>query len=390
MTNRAPKIISEACKKTGINMLRAMISVMLLAGAIGSGYPANAASPNTAAVAVNRGVIQMETGAADGISIRMAAEIGRIIDDGATRRVIPIIGRGPLQNLIDLKYLRGIDLAIIQVDALDYARQQKLLSGLDSLTYVAKLHNEEFHLLARADIRAASDLSGQRVNVDLTDSSTAFTAARLFELLQIKPQIEKNSQQVALEKLRKGEIAAVAFVTAKPTTIFQTLRPSDHFHFLNIPLTPAISAIYAPGTLTAVDYPNLVPPDQPIETIAVGNVLMAADLHMLPERDRNLRTFVDTLYSGFQTLSGPGYDPKWRDINIAADIPGWTRNASATAWLRNNPQIAAAPDADTMKDLFSRFIDEHRQATGGSGVMSASEKNALFQQFETWQRGQSH
>jgi TRAP-type uncharacterized transport system substrate-binding protein len=369
-------------------MIRLLISVVFASAAmIALGHSADAASPNAAAV--NRGVIELETGPAGDASVRMAAEIARIIDDGSTRRVVPIIGRGPLQNLLDLKYLRGIDMAIIQADALDYARQQRLVSGLDSLTYVAKLHNEEFHLLARPEIKSASDLTGKIVNTDLADSSTAFTAARLFELLQINPKIATDSQQVALEKLRKGEIAAIAFVTAKPSAIFQSLKASDHLHFVSLPLNQAVIGTYAPAAISATDYPNLVPADQPVETVAVGNVLMAADLRMVPERDRNLKTFVDTFYTGFQTLLGPGYDPRWRDINIAADLPGWGRNPAAVAWLRNNPQIAAQPDSNALKELFSRFIDEHRQSSGG-GVMSATEKNALFQQFEAWQRGQAH
>lgn len=361
-------------------------ALILLVWTLAASHLADAASPN--ATAVNRGVIELETGSADSISVRLAAEIASIVNDGATRRVVPVIGRGPLQNLMDLKYLRGIDLAIIQEDALNYARSQNFLSGLDSLSYISKLHNEEFHLLAQADIKTPNDLNGKTVNADVTDSSTAFTAARLFQLLQINVKLATDTQQVALEKLRKGEIAAVAFVTAKPSTIFHALTPGDHLHFLSIPLAPSVMSVYAPAALTSSDYPNLIAADQAVDTIAVSNVLMAADLRMLPERDSNIRNFTETFYTGFQALLGPGYDPKWRDVNIVADLPGWTRHPGAVAWLRNNPQIAALPTSDALKELFSRFIDEHRQASGG-GAMSVSDKNALFQEFEDWQRGHS-
>src|SRR5262245_1533894 len=128
---------------------------IMLACTVAGHQQAYAASAN--AVVVNRGVIELETGSADDISVRLAGEIARIVDDGATRRVVPVVGRGPLQNLNDLKYLRGIDLAIIQSDALDYARQQRLLLGADSLTYVAKLHNVEFHLLVTSNIVTPAD-----------------------------------------------------------------------------------------------------------------------------------------------------------------------------------------------------------------------------------------
>jgi uncharacterized protein len=364
----------------------AVAAGVVAAGAVADWHPAHAASQSV--VVVNRGVVELETGPADDVSVRMAAEIASIIDDGATRRVVPVVGKGPLQNLVDLKYLRGVDLAIVQTDALDYAKAQNFVPGIEALTYVAKLYNEEFHLLARSGIKSVTDLAGQTVNVDVKESGTAATASRLFGLLGVGAKFATDRPAVALEKLRRGEIAAIAYVAAEPAPFFQALKPGGGLHLLNIPLTRAVTAVYAPTRITAADYPNLVAPDQPIDTIAIGNVLMAADLHSIPERNHNLANFIDTFFTGFQGLLAPGYDPKWREVNIAADLPGWTRTPAAAGWLRDNPQVAAAPNPSALQALFSRFIDERRQASGGA-PMSASEKNALFRQFETWQRGQT-
>src|ERR1700719_3991644 len=68
---------------------------------------------------VNRGVVELETSTSAGISVRIAEDLANLIDDGATRRVVPVVGRGSLQNLLDLKYLRGIDMAILQTDVLE-------------------------------------------------------------------------------------------------------------------------------------------------------------------------------------------------------------------------------------------------------------------------------
>src|ERR1700687_164135 len=78
---------------------------------------------------VNRGVVELETARAAGISVRIAEDLANVIDDGATRRVLPVIGKGALQNLTDLKYLRGIDMAIVQSDVLDYAKDKRLVPG---------------------------------------------------------------------------------------------------------------------------------------------------------------------------------------------------------------------------------------------------------------------
>src|SRR5512133_1491682 len=69
---------------------------------------------------INRGVVELETSGAAGISVRIAEDLANLVDDGATRRVVPVVGKGSLQNLTDLKYLRGIDMAIVQTDVIEY------------------------------------------------------------------------------------------------------------------------------------------------------------------------------------------------------------------------------------------------------------------------------
>src|SRR5262249_13204316 len=123
-----------------------LLSVVLAAPAavtVRSAVPAG--DPND----INRGVVELETAGSAGISVRMAEDLASVINDGATRRIVPVVGTGSLANLIDLKRLRGIDMAIVPVDLLDYAKEQRLFPGIEgSISYVAKLHNEELHLLA--------------------------------------------------------------------------------------------------------------------------------------------------------------------------------------------------------------------------------------------------
>src|ERR1700732_4795807 len=129
---------------------------------------AKKAAPLAEVGVVNRGVVELETARAAGISVQIAEDLANVVDDGATRRVLPVIGKGTLQNITDLKLLRGIDMAIVQTDVLDYARQQNLFPGIESwATYITKLYNEEFHLLARQDITSVANLANQKVNVDL-------------------------------------------------------------------------------------------------------------------------------------------------------------------------------------------------------------------------------
>jgi TRAP-type uncharacterized transport system substrate-binding protein len=350
--------------------------------------PSRAIAQQPTAATINRGVVELETSGAAGISVRIAEDLANLIDDGTTRRVVPVVGKGSLQILTDLRYLRGVDMAILQTDVLDYAKEQRLLPSLESaLSYITRLYNEEFHLLADPEVKSVTELANKKVNVDLRGSGTAITASRLFDALKIPVAVTNDSQEVALDKLRRGEIAAIAFVTGKPAPLFLGLKSDDGLHFLTVPFNPATSSAYAPTRLSAADYPDVIPRDRPIDTIAVGSVLVVADLRQLKERYRNVANFVDIFFTEFQTLLTPGHHPKWQEVNLAAELPGWRRYAPAEQWLQRNAQIASGPKPDDLKQMFARFIDERRQTTGNP-AMSQQDKDALFQQFQSWQRSQ--
>jgi TRAP-type uncharacterized transport system substrate-binding protein len=338
---------------------------------------------------VNNGVVELETMGADDISARIGGDLTNLFDDGATRRVLPIIGKGALQNIIDLVALRGIDMAILQVDVLDYAKQQRLFPGVErSLTYIAKLYNEEFHLLARRDINSVADLANQVVNADVPGAGSGITALRLFQLLKIPVTFANDDQGVAIEKLRNGDISAVAFVAGRPAPLFRGLDGGDGLHLLSIPLNSAIAAAFVPTRLTAEDYPGLVPQDKPIDTVAVGTVLAAANLQPGSDRYRNVVTFVEAFFNGFPSLVGPGHHPKWLEVNLYAEVPGWQRFPPAEQWLQRNAPVASASGPQDLQTIFSRFIEQRQKASGGP-ALSEQEKNELFKQFQRWQTGQA-
>lgn len=334
--------------------------------------------------------MELETTGSEGISVRIAEDLARLFNDGATRRLIPVVGTGSLQNITDLRFLRGIDLAIVQTDVLNYARDQHLIPGLDSsITYVTKLYNEEFHLLARPEIKTLSDLSGRKVNIDVVGSGTTITAQRLFDMLKITVTAVHDNPQVALNKLRNGEISALAFVAAKPAPFFQQITGDDGLHLISVPLNTIKDPVYGPTQLTAADYPHLVQANAPVDTVEVGSMIIAADLHQLPERANSVAAFVNFFFTNFPSLSTAGYHPKWSEVNLAADVEGWQRYEPARQWLARNPQIAGVQDPDNLRTMFSRFVDERRQALG-TAPMSDADKDALFRQFQTWKGGSAH
>jgi len=335
----------------------------------------------------SKGLVQIVTGSSSGASVRIVEDLARLVDDGATRRLLPIVGQNALQNVADLTSLRGVDLAILQADVLDGLRRQRGQAGADTnLTYIAKLYNEEFHILARPEIKTVADLANRKVSVDVRGSETSVSAARVFDLLQVQVSVVNDNPDVALAKLRRGEIAAMVFVAAKPASVFQAIKREDALHFVPVPLNAAVAGAYVPTTLTQSDYPGVIGSDQPVDTIAVGTVLAVANLLPDSERYRNVVNFVDVFFTGFRTLLEPGHHPKWREINLAADVPGWRRFQPAQQWLDRNRPVASQSPRD-LQGVFAKFLEGRQQVIGGTG-MSDQQKQDLFNQFQRWQAGQ--
>src|SRR5215831_4905085 len=365
------------------------LPLFLTALAIPAAAIARSALPAVEPNDVNKGVVELETAGSAGISVRMAEDLAGVINDGATRRIVPVIGTGSLANLNDLKHLRGIDMTILPIDVLDYAKEQRLFPGIDgSIAYIAKLHNEEFHLLARREIQSVTDLANKRVNVDLRDSGTAITAGRLFSVLKLPVVTTNDRQEVALEKLRRGELAAVAFVAGKPAPLFSNIKADSGLHFLAVPFNSAVAVTYVPTRLTAADYPGLVPQESSVDTVAVGTALIVANLEQVPERYRNVANFVDAFFTGFPSLLESGHHPKWQEVSITTELPGWRRYPPAEQWLRRNIEMARPPNPEDLKAMFAQYIDERRRSTGGA-PMTQREKDDLFQQYHYWESGQS-
>jgi len=355
-------------------------ALMLATGAQG------AAAADTARDRANRGLVYIATSSVLGTDARIAEDLANVLDDGATRRIVPMVGKGSLQNLMDLKVLRGIDVAIVQADVLDYAKAQDNPQGVDQVAYIAKLYNEECHLLARADVESVADLAGKKVSFGLQGDGTNITGPRLFELLKIKVTPVNYDQATALEKLRTGEIAALAYIAGKPVPLFLDVRQQDHLHFLPIPLKPEIASAYIPARLTSEDYPAVVAVDGAVDTVAVGAVMVAANLIPGSERNRNVASFVEAFFTQFPKLLEEGHHPKWNEVNLAAELPGWRRYGPAESWIKRNGGAPVAVNEQQMREIFARFLDERTHSTGGQSL-TGQQKDELFDQFKKWQQG---
>ena len=79
------------------------------------------------------------------------------------------------------------------------------------------------------------------------------------------------------------------------------------------------------------------------------------------ERYKRIARLVDYLFDRFSKLqTEPGYHPKWKEINLAAAVPGWNRFPAMQAKL-----VAAGLGADkkaTVGILTKRFAPDEKAA----------------------------
>ncbi|MEA2740884.1 MAG: uncharacterized protein QOH05_4191 [Acetobacteraceae bacterium] len=368
-------------------MQRRRIAIpILLAGWILSfgpafGQPNDAASDAVRVAAAQNITIGLIAGGPGSTDARIAADIAEVLDDGDRLRVLPMLGRGSVQNIADLIYLKGVDVALVHSDVLTETMQQGSIPREGSVQYIAKLFQEEIHVLARKDIASLGDLNGKVVSIGTAGSGTESTASTLFDIVHVKPNILRDSEMVALDRLRRGEIAAMVVIGGKPVPMLQAIEPGTGLHFLPIPLTAQLVDAYLPTGLDHQRYPNLVPPGPAIDTVAVGSVLVTLSTPSDSQRAKRVNRFVDALFERFDQFRQPGLHPKWQEVNLSAQIQGWTRYPEAQTRLHKDQPA----DAD-LRTSFGSYLNQSGQSMGG---LSNERREALFRDFLRWREQHS-
>src|SRR3990172_5573309 len=126
---------------------------------------------------LNDSLITIMAGSPSGTDLTIAHDIAEVLDDEDRFRIVPMVGKGAAPSIKDVMYLRGVDMGITHANLLKYyARTDELGPDLmDQVVYVAKLFNEEIHILVREDIADIAALKGQAVNLGEAGSGSDIT-----------------------------------------------------------------------------------------------------------------------------------------------------------------------------------------------------------------------
>ena len=282
--------------------------------------------------------IGLAGGLLEGAPIRFATEIARVVNDGGVTHVLPVVTRGPTENVNDLLYLRGIDVAIINSDSLEEYKSQ-VPQIRERITYVLSLFPSELHIFVRPEIKSLADLAGKKVNFNTQGTAAAYSGPLIFSRLGIDVDKTFIPHPVALEQMKRGEIAGVVFVTSKPVDAFAKGKWDDGFKFLPVEFGPKFEDYYLPTALKSADYPNLIAKGEKIPTISVPTILASFNWRPNSPRYRRVARFTEELFGRIDKLQSAGFDAKWKDVDIANRVPGLERFRPAQEWLDRKAAI---------------------------------------------------
>ena len=336
---------------------------------------------------LNENATTIVSGNPNGAYLRIAYDIAAVVDNGDDLRVLPVIGKGAVQNTRDILFLKGIDMGLVNAVALDHFRRNgELGTNLESqIAYITLLFQDELHVLARAEINNFRDLDGKRVNFSDAGSGAQLSARGIFSALGMKAQEVNVGQADAIEMMKRGELEATICTCLKPLAPLQKVPKELGFKLITMPYDTPFHELYVPTKITSEDYPNLIPEGQAVETIAVQTLLATYNWPQDHPRYPRIEKFVNGFFSKFPEFMQPPRDPRWKTVNIAAKIPGWKRFPAAEKWLAAHTNAAAGPDpSDTkMRAAFESFLAQSTK-TSGRTTLPEERVEALYAEFSKW------
>ena len=313
----------------------------------------------------NAWTVGVAGGQLSGTYMTLADELAQVLDDGDNLRVLPIVTHGAASNLDDLLYLRNVDAVITQSDVFEYFRTQRNTPNLENrIHYIIRLPLSEVHLLAGTDIKSIEDLRGKKVSFGPAGSASSLTGTIVFQRLGVKVEQVLLDNATAMQKLKSGELAALVRVIGKPVDFFAHIPPNSGLHLVPIPFNKVFADQYGLGEFTSQDYPTLVPQGEKIDTLGVLAVLAVFNWPKDTDRYRRVRRFTEALFTKWDRFVETQRHPKWRDVNPAATVPGWTRWSVAEEMVRRMQQKDQSPAVS---------------------ALTPEQREALFQQFLNWQ-----
>src|SRR5262245_2402792 len=326
---------------------------------------------------MNANTLTLVTGNPTFIFTSYGNDLAAVLNDGDELRILPVTSQGAVQNVRDVRFLKGVDLGFTVSNILGHYRRSGEIGDLeDKLVYISKIANDEIHVVTRSDISSLEQLRGRKVNFNAKGSGSQMSAHDIFRGLNIAVEEVNLGPADAFEKLKSGEIAATLLTSGKPAAAIANLKAGEGYRLLPVPFVKSLQDDYLPSTLTHNDYPNVIPPGETVETIAASSVLIAYNWPKNSDRYRRVDKFVQAFFSKFAEFQKPPRHPKWKETNLASTLPGWKRFEGAEQWLANYREQVVA----NRRQQFDQFLADRPAGR----PLGEQDRNQLFEEFLKW------
>jgi uncharacterized protein len=248
-----------------------------------------------------------------------ALQISKAIDHTDGLRILPIVGRGGLQTINDLLFLRPVDIAMLSSDALAFVRKNGLYTDEElKISYLAKIGNANVIILARPEFTTLQSLSGKRVAVGSSETSGFIAADLIFGDIGLRYESVGMTGSSALAGMKNGTIDAAVFAGAESYPDLAEIDATSGFHIVPISVNGKLAQTYSPAILASTDFPNLISSDKVVETVASALVLAVYDWRNRSERFYKLRKFKTALFANYSKTTNQEHA-----TNFSATVPGW-------------------------------------------------------------------
>jgi TRAP transporter TAXI family solute receptor len=336
-------------------------------------------------VTTNLWTIGLASGMPEGTFIRFGAEIARHLNDGYEMRVVPMNTYGATDNIKDLLYLKGVDVAFTNADVLEHFKTAQRIPNIEKrIHYITGMYIGHVHLLVRADIGSVDDLKGKKVGFHTPGAGASVSAPILFRRLGIKVEPVYINNAIAMEKMKTGELAGLVNTGGKPMALFRNFKNDYGYKFLPVPYDK-FEDVYVPSVFTHEDYPGYIKPGEKVEALGMPVVLAVYNWPKESDRFRRVERFIHYFFDRFAGFQKPPYHPAWKSINLATKVPGWTRYWVAEEKLR---EMAAAAARSQPADRPPVDLQLARQQAKRAAPHNPAEQERLFQEFLEWNKRQ--
>jgi TRAP-type uncharacterized transport system substrate-binding protein len=256
----------------------------------------------------------------------LAERLGQI----GKMRVLPIAGHGGAENVRDLLYLRGVDLAILNSDILAYLDQARQYpDARRRIRYVTHLLDQKVYLLARKEFSNIEDLRGRRVIVLSRSGGSYTTAIALFGLLKIEVTLQSPGPDAVIGDAGFPDFDAALLLSGELSRLHVGAQLREDYRLLPITMTQALQMAYLPAVIEAQEIPGIAVTERKLDTVAVSTLLTVFDWNPSHSRFHSVKNFIGAFFTALPELRQQGSASVWRRLNINARPPGWTRHVAA-------------------------------------------------------------